>query len=111
MSTEMINRVLRVGEGRSMKRMQGRVAKIADLEPDVQKLSDAELRAKTDELRARVEEGADLDDLVDETFAIAREAGVRTLGLRMFDVQLVGAMTLHEGRVAEMKTGEGKTLA
>ncbi len=111
MSTEMINRVLRVGEGRSMKRMQGRVARIADLEPDLQKLSDAELRAKTDELRSRVEEGADLDDLVDETFAVAREAGVRKLGLRMFDVQLIGAMTLHEGRVAEMKTGEGKTLA
>ncbi len=111
MSTDMINRVLRVGEGRSMKRMQSRVEQITALEPEIQKLSDEELRAKTDEFRARVADGADLDDLVDETFAVAREAGVRRLGQRMFDVQLVGAMTLHEGRVAEMKTGEGKTLA
>jgi preprotein translocase subunit SecA len=111
MSTDMINRVLRVGEGRSMKRMQARVEQITALEPEVQKLSDEELRAKTDELRARVADGAELDELVDEAFAVAREAGVRRLGQRMFDVQLIGAMTLHEGRVAEMKTGEGKTLA
>ena len=77
----------------------------------MEKLSDAELRAKTDEFRARVAEGAELDDLLDEAFAVVREAGVRTLGLRLFDVQLIGAMTLHEGQVAEMKTGEGKTLA
>ncbi len=111
MSTDMINRVLRVGEGRSMKRMQSRVLPIGELEPEMQKLSDAELRAKTDEFKARLADGAELEDLVDEAFAVAREAGVRGLGLRMFDVQLVGAMTLHEGRVAEMKTGEGKTLA
>jgi preprotein translocase subunit SecA len=111
MSTEMINRVLRVGEGRSMKRMQSRVVDINALEPEAQALSDEELRAKTDEFKARLADGAELDDLLDEAFAVAREAGVRGLGQRLFDVQLVGAMTLHEGRVAEMKTGEGKTLA
>jgi preprotein translocase subunit SecA len=111
MSTEMINRVLRVGEGRSMKRMLSRVVDINALEPEMQALSDEELRAKTDEFKARLAEGAELDDLLDEALAVAREAGVRGLGQRMFDVQLVGAMTLHEGRVAEMKTGEGKTLA
>ena len=111
MSTDMINKVLRVGEGRSMKRMHGRVGTINDLEPEVQKLGDDEIRAKTEEFRARVADGAELDDVLDEAFAVAREAGVRALGLRMFDVQLIGSMTLHEGRVAEMKTGEGKTLA
>jgi preprotein translocase subunit SecA len=111
MSTEMINRVLRVGEGRSMKRMQSRVVDINALEPEAQALTDEELRAKTDEFKARLADGAELDDLLDEAFAVAREAGVRGLGQRLFDVQLVGAMTLHEGRVAEMKTGEGKTLA
>ena len=111
MSTDMINKVLRVGEGRSMKRMHGRVGTINELEPEVQKLGDDEIRAKTEEFRARVADGAELDDVLDEAFAVAREAGVRALGLRMFDVQLIGSMTLHEGRVAEMKTGEGKTLA
>ena len=111
MSTDMINKVLRVGEGRSMKRMHGRVGTINELEPEVQKLSDDQLLAKTEEFRARVADGAELDDVLDEAFAVAREAGVRALGLRMFDVQLIGSMTLHEGRVAEMKTGEGKTLA
>ena len=111
MSTDLINRVLRVGEGRAMKGMHGRVGRINALEPEMQKLSDADMRAKTDEFRARIADGADLEELLDETLAIAREAGVRALGLRMFDVQLIGAMTLHEGRVAEMKTGEGKTLA
>jgi preprotein translocase subunit SecA len=107
----MINKVLRVGEGRSMKRMHSRVGTINDLEPEVQKLGDDEIRAKTEEFRARVADGAELDDVLDEALAVAREAGVRALGLRMFDVQLIGSMTLHEGRVAEMKTGEGKTLA
>jgi preprotein translocase subunit SecA len=111
MSTDMINRVLRVGEGRSMKRMQSRVGDVNALEPQMQALSDEELRAKTDEFKARFADGAELDELLDEALAVAREAGVRGLGMRMFDVQLVGAMTLHEGRVAEMKTGEGKTLA
>jgi preprotein translocase subunit SecA len=111
MSTDLINKVLRVGEGRAMKGMQGRVSRISELEPAMEKLSDEELRAKTGELRARHEDGATLDDLLDEAFAIVREVGRRTLGLRLFDVQMIGAMTLHSGKVAEMKTGEGKTLA
>jgi preprotein translocase subunit SecA len=111
MSTDLINRVLRVGEGRAMKGWQGRVARINELEPAMEKLSDEELRAKTAELRGRHDDGATLDELLDEAFAIVREVGRRTLGLRLFDVQLIGAMTLHSGKVAEMKTGEGKTLA
>ncbi|MGD9694181.1 MAG: preprotein translocase subunit SecA [Thermoleophilia bacterium] len=111
MSTDLINRVLRVGEGRAMKGMQGRVGRIADLEPRFEKLSDAELRAMTDEFKARIADGADLDDILDEAFAVVRETGKRQLGMRLYDVQLIGAMTLHSGRVAEMKTGEGKTFA
>jgi preprotein translocase subunit SecA len=111
MSTDLINKVLRFGEGRGMKQLQTRSAGIAALEAQMQKLSDEELRAKTDEFRARLGDGASLDELLDETFAVVREAGVRTLGLRQFDVQLLGAMVLHEGKIAEMKTGEGKTLA
>ncbi len=111
MSTDLINRVLRVGEGRAMKSMQGRTGRIGDLEPEMERLGDAEIRARTDQLRARVADGADLDDLLPEAFALVREAGRRALGLRLYDVQLIGAMTLHSGKVAEMKTGEGKTLA
>ena len=77
----------------------------------MEKLSDAELRAKTDEFRARLEDGETLDDLLNEAFAVVREVGRRVLGMRLFDVQMIGAMTLNMGRVAEMKTGEGKTLA
>ncbi len=111
MSTDLINRVLRVGEGRAMKGMQSRVARIGELEPEMEALSDEELRGKTDEFRARLADGEELDDLLDEAFAVVREAGKRTLGMRLFDVQLIGAMTLHDGKVAEMKTGEGKTLS
>jgi len=111
MSTDLLNKVLRVGEGRAMKALTAQVARMAELEPEVEKLSDAELRAKTDEFRARLDDGADLEDILDEAFAVVREVGRRTLGMRLFDVQLVGAMTLHSGKVAEMKTGEGKTFA
>ena len=111
MSTDLLNKVLRVGEGRAMKGMQGRVAKIGALEPDMEKLSDAELRAKSDEFRARLQDGATVDDILDEAFAVVRESGRRVLGMRLFDVQLIGAMTLNAGKIAEMKTGEGKTFA
>ncbi len=111
MSTDLLNKVLRVGEGRAMKGIQAQVARIGDLEPEMEKLSDAELRAKTDEFRARLADGAGVDDLINESFAVVREAGRRVLGMRLFDVQLVGAMVLNTGRVAEMKTGEGKTFA
>ncbi|HEX3329031.1 MAG TPA: accessory Sec system translocase SecA2, partial [Gaiellales bacterium] len=106
----VFQKILRAGEGRTLKRMQDRVREINDLEPAVEALSDDELRAKTDEFRSRFEEGEELDELLPEAFAYVREAAKRTLGMRHFDVQLIGGMVLHEGRIAEMKTGEGKTL-
>jgi preprotein translocase subunit SecA len=111
MSTDLINKFLRVGEGKAMKGMQARVARINDLEERMTPLTDAEILAKTDEYRARVADGEALDDLLDEAFALVREAGRRALGLRLYDVQLIGSMVLHSGKVAEMRTGEGKTLA
>src|SRR6185295_9771228 len=86
------------------------VAKINALEPELIKLSDEQLRAKTIEFRERLAKGETLDDLLPEAFAVVREASKRTLGQRHFDVQLKGGMVLHNGRIAEMKTGEGKTL-
>ena len=86
------------------------VAKINALEPEFVKLSDDELRGKTAEFRARLEKGETLDDLLPEAFATVREGAKRTLGQRHFDVQLKGGMVLHSGKIAEMKTGEGKTL-
>ena len=137
----MINTLLGKGFGtkneREIKRLQPRVEAINALEPEMQKLSDDELRGKTDEFRARIQERlstiADepesdpdrqkeieaerstllkvvLDELLDEAFAVVREAGRRVLNMRHFDVQLIGGMVLHEGTIAEMKTGEGKTL-
>src|SRR5262245_4225449 len=85
-------------------------SEIGELEPELQGLSDLELRARVDELRQRARDGEDLEDLLIESFALTREASVRTIGLRHFDVQLVGGMVLHQGKIAEMKTGEGKTL-
>ncbi len=95
---------------RLVKRLLKTVQNINDLEPSLQALSDEALRAKTDELRGRLRDGADLDSLLSESFAVVREAGKRTLGMRHFDVQMVGGMVLDSGRIAEMRTGEGKTL-
>ena len=95
---------------RKLKPLQKRVAKINALEPDMQALSDEQLRAKTDEFRERYEGGESLDSMLEEAFAVVREASVRTLGMRHFDVQLMGGMVLHSGSIAEMRTGEGKTL-
>ena len=95
---------------RTLKRLWPVVAKINALEADVKKLSDDALRAKTDEFRKRLADGATLDDLLPEAFAVVRETSVRTLKMRHFDVQLIGGMVLHEGKIAEMSTGEGKTL-
>ncbi len=95
---------------RTRKTYQDRVDAINALEPTMQGLSDAELRAKTEELKARVAQGASLDDVLVEAFAVVREASKRVLGLRPFDVQLIGGMVLHAGQIAEMRTGEGKTL-
>jgi preprotein translocase subunit SecA len=87
-----------------------RVAETNALEPGLQALDDRALRAHTAELRARLAQGETLDDLLVEAFALVREASVRAIGLRHFDVQLIGGMVLHEGKIAEMRTGEGKTL-
>ena len=95
---------------RSLKGYQRRVPQINALEPAMEALSDEALRAKTAEFRERLAGGATLDDLLPEAFAVVREAAKRTLGQRHFDVQLVGGMVLHDGKIAEMKTGEGKTL-
>ncbi|MGL5631419.1 MAG: preprotein translocase subunit SecA, partial [Azovibrio sp.] len=86
------------------------VQRINALEPAVEALSDDGLRAKTDEFRQRVQNGETLDSLLPEAFAVVREAGKRVLGMRHFDVQLIGGMVLHFGKIAEMRTGEGKTL-
>ncbi|MEO1027695.1 MAG: preprotein translocase subunit SecA [Pseudomonadota bacterium] len=95
---------------RKLKPLQKRVARINALEPDMQALSDEQVRAKTDEFKQRYEGGESLDSLLEEAFAVVREAGVRALGMRHFDVQLMGGMVLHSGSIAEMRTGEGKTL-
>ncbi|MBV9621473.1 MAG: preprotein translocase subunit SecA, partial [Gammaproteobacteria bacterium] len=86
------------------------VRQAAALEPAVKALSDEQLRAKTDELRGRLKSGASLDELLPEAFAVVREASQRTLHMRHFDVQLIGGIALHKGMIAEMRTGEGKTL-
>ncbi|MBU1190712.1 MAG: preprotein translocase subunit SecA [Gammaproteobacteria bacterium] len=95
---------------RQVKRMFKTVAQINALEPELAKLSDDELRGRTDQLRQQLAAGATLDDLLPEAFAVVREAGKRVLNMRHFDVQMVGGMVLHQGRIAEMRTGEGKTL-
>jgi preprotein translocase subunit SecA len=106
----MFTKVLRAGEGKKVRRLAEIVPLINDLEPAMEALSDAELQAKTDEFRQRLEDGETLDDLLVEAFAVVREAAWRVLGQRHFDVQLMGGMALHFGWIAEMKTGEGKTL-
>ena len=103
-------RLLRVGEGRRLKRIHATAKYITSLEPDFVNLSDSELSAKTVEFRQRLENGESLDDLLPEAFAAVREARRRRVGQRHFDVQLIGGIVLHDGDIAEMKTGEGKTL-
>ena len=106
----MLTKLLRIGEGRMVKRLKKVAEYVNTLADDVEKLSDAELRGKTDEFRKRLADGEELDDLLPEAFAVAREAAWRVLGQRPFDVQIMGGAALHFGNVAEMKTGEGKTL-
>src|SRR3954453_2863374 len=103
-------KVLRVGEGRRLKRLQQQAAYVGTLEPEFEQLTDEQLAAKTVEFRERFENGESLDDLLFEGFAAVREAFKRTIGVRLFDVQLMGGVVLHEGDIAEMKTGEGKTF-
>ena len=105
-----LEKVLRVGEGRRLKRLQEQAAYITSLEPEFEKLSAADLQGKTAEFRQRLENGESLDDLTFEAFAAVREARKRASDQRMFDVQLMGGIVLHEGDIAEMKTGEGKTF-
>jgi preprotein translocase subunit SecA len=103
-------KVLRFGEGRRVKRLAEQASYIGTLEPEFEALSDAELPAKTTEFKERIENGEPVDELVFEAFAAVREAFKRTMGIRLFDVQLMGGIVLHEGDIAEMKTGEGKTF-
>jgi preprotein translocase subunit SecA len=105
-----LEKVLRVGEGRRAKRLQEQAAYITSLEPEFEQLSAANLQGKTAEFRQRLENGESLDELVFEAFAAVREARKRASNQRMFDVQLMGGIVLHEGDIAEMKTGEGKTF-
>ena len=104
-------RFLRVGEGRRLKRLRSQAEYIATLEPEFEQLSDEELKGKTAEFRQRVANGEALEDILFEVFATVREAFKRSMGgVRLFDVQMMGGIVLHEGDIAEMKTGEGKTF-
>ena len=105
-----VKKIFGTRNDRELKRMRKVVARINALEEAMQALDDNALRAKTDEFRSRLSEGEKLDQLLFEAFAVVREAGSRALGMRHFDVQLIGGMTLHDGKIAEMRTGEGKTL-
>ncbi|MCG2802100.1 MAG: preprotein translocase subunit SecA, partial [Cellulomonas sp.] len=106
----IVEKVLRMGEGRILKKLSGLADQVNTLEDGFLALSDAELREETERFRERVADGESLDDLLPEAFAAVREAARRTLGQRHFDVQLMGGAALHMGNIAEMKTGEGKTL-
>ncbi|MEH3076533.1 MAG: preprotein translocase subunit SecA [Quadrisphaera sp.] len=106
----LLEKVLRAGEGRTLRRLQGLVKQVNALEDDFTPLSDAELAEETDRFRARYKDGETLDDLLPEAFAVVREGARRVLGQRPYDVQLMGGAALHQGNIAEMKTGEGKTL-
>ena len=106
----VFSKVLRVGEGKRLKELEQLVGCVNDLEPEIKSLTDAELAAKTDEFRRRLADGASLDDIECEAFAVVREAAWRMLGQRHYDVQIVGAGALHRGMISEMRTGEGKTL-
>ncbi len=105
-----LEKVLRFGEGRRVKRLAEQAAYIGTLEPEFEALSDADLAAKTTEFKQRIENGEPVDELVFEAYAAVREAFKRSMGVRLFDVQLMGGIVLHEGDIAEMKTGEGKTF-
>jgi len=110
MALNILSKLIGSRNDRQLKRMSRVVARINSLEPDIKALSDADLRGKTEEFRQRLSTGETLDDLLPEAFAVVREAASRTLQMRHFDVQLIGGMVLHDGKIAEMRTGEGKTL-
>jgi len=110
MLNSLLTRIFGSRNERLLRQFQKNIDRINSLEPEMEKLNDDALRAKTEEFKARVEKGETLDQLLPEAFAVCREASRRVLGLRHYDVQLVGGMVLHSGRIAEMRTGEGKTL-
>ena len=110
MITGFLKKIFGSRNDRLIKQYSQTVARINGLEPAISKLTDEELRAKTDEFRGRHVQGESLDDLLPEAFAVVREASRRVLGMRHFDMQMVGGMVLHYGKIAEMRTGEGKTL-
>ena len=109
--TNLLTRILKIGEGRKVKNLWRQVEAVTALEPQVESLSDEQLRAMTGEFRERLENGETLEDIMHEAFAVVREVAKRTLEMRPFDVQVMGGIVLHGGNIAEMKTGEGKTLA
>ena len=106
----LLTKVFGTKNERDLKKLQPLAAAISELEPRIQALSDAELRAKTAEFKEKLAQGAGVDDILTEAFAVVREAGRRTVRMRHFDVQLIGGVVLHQGKISEMKTGEGKTL-
>ncbi|HLR57881.1 MAG TPA: preprotein translocase subunit SecA [Beutenbergiaceae bacterium] len=106
----ILDRIMRIGEGKTLRRLQGLAEQVNRLEEDMQALSDGELQGETEKFKARLADGATLDGLLPEAFAVVREAAVRTIGQRPYDVQIIGGAALHMGAIAEMKTGEGKTL-
>src|SRR5690606_27551516 len=110
MFNRALTRIFGSRNERLLREMSKIVARINALEPDMQALDDAALKGKTEEFRRRLAEGEALDKLLPEAFAVVREASMRVLGLRHYDVQLIGGMVLHRGKIAEMRTGEGKTL-
>src|SRR6187455_2593351 len=107
---QLLAKVVGTQNERELKRIRPRVTEINSLEPSIQALTDEQLRLKTEEFKKRVADGATLDSLLPEAFAVVREAGKRILNMRHFDVQMIGGMVLHGGSIAEMRTGEGKTL-
>ena len=106
----LFRKILGSKNDRELKRMGKLVVQINALEDEIQAVDDDQLKAKTPEFRSRLEQGETLDALLPEAFAVAREASKRVMGMRHFDCQMIGGVTLHEGRIAEMRTGEGKTL-
>jgi len=106
----VLKRIIGTKSGRDIRRLQTDVDSINQLEAGISKLSDSELKKKTDEFRARRKEGVSLEEILPEAFAVVRETAKRVLNMRHFDVQLMGGMALHQGKIAEMVTGEGKTL-
>src|SRR3954466_8496748 len=110
MATNLLTKIFGSRNDRLLKQYRRTVEQINALEPQLEKLSDEELRAKTPELRERLAQGTSVDDVLPEAFAVVREASRRTMKMRHFDVQLMGGIALHQGKIAEMRTGEGKTL-